>query len=1565
MKGIFRRLVVLVTLLLGVTQATMSEGILIFEISDAQNRPVSDLSVNVESGGVLYKTYTTDESGRVVDPLFPAGDYTYSFDFGDLRNGSFSVANGSYTWINLDYRLWTISFMNEDGSMLEGKKATIYKVNDDKSETLIAEKVSDSTGVTEFLVPEGQYKYSTFRGSNYVTVKDQNINTEVSVASGEITHQTHFCFINDKGTHLTVFAKDIFVTHLAPDSVYPFGAVDAHSDVISGGYYQYNTTDNYVSCPAGTYSCSVQTKDYGTIVDTFIVDDNDVLEGNIVYLVLPTLPDTSGGSQGSESRFKIPINEEVEGEHPVVLEVRVRSILDSLPLPLVRCNLMLTSDNSAESPHTLTDDSGKVSWLVAPDVYDVVALRDTMRGINVERDTSVTIYINPDDYTKVYFDFYYGKEMFVPSSVKKIMIWPSDDQDAYVEYFGRWRDTIHYLYEKPVLMSEGVYRDLLNIDEKGYHTNLSNVFMVGPGDTALHVKTELLPFHKLNIELTDVNHGKFESRQYVIMETNGFISKLVTDSAGHYSGDYTEGTYILTAFEDTQVVNLLADTTIYFQSKAPLTQKVKFQFLHDGQVVYPQIMNMDVYKRNPDALYSKSISKFYDDYEGKGAAWVFEEYTVCEVADYYVKYVLKDYDYNGTFSYDFNVSGKGGEDTTVYIVVPVKRSVSITIKDANLDLVNGVFGNIYKYDENGELMSALEYDYDNHEGLRTNSEGVIIDHLVPGRYQLRILDIKRDFIVKDYDLEFDIISGTKMYDVKYKVLYKSSKKYVPDLLLDVNKDGMFYNSSYTDETGTVELFCEAGKYSYYLHYGTDNDGSYQLTGDTTIYIYIEDPIYVDSISIQGCACLTHGDTLQMSVSLFPGNPTQKEIEWSSDNDVVAHITSEGVLITHDVKTDGFVTVTAKSLDAKGTVATRTFFVGNGNCGSPIKLNFEGTSVRELPISSNKQRVVVSTDDEDKFPKVYLYQTSSDSVKWTSILGPTTESDVLIPTDGFDGDMLLRVLVSTSESDLKAFEASDTISCGTDRISDVLMFRMNKLLPIGWPDSICATQKEVVLSVDKRKLGTIPEGYTLQWYVVDGDKMVDLNMTGSDSITVSIDSTTTYKTVIGKDDDVVSEYHQTIFVETVPSFHLKVDRDTICLFDTLSLSVVMENGAASRYLWSCSDENVQMLTHIASDSVYTVTVESEYRLCPSQSDTVRVVLDAPIDFTLLVDKSVICETDTAGIVLSVDSSRTPELDNGLFGDMTDAALNSGLYSSDTPWYVLGGAEWSNGEKGYTLRDMPSQSTTYSVTATSRWNACKSVTKDISVEVRTALSVSLSLDAESICQRGDDSIHAEASVLTGEAKKYVWWDGLETDTTARTVFLGESDTLWVMVVDSVCENSLSESLPVQVARPATVSLSSPNKIFEYGTGIDLVATTTGPVFGPYRWYAVDASGEENVLSVSDDSSYTDLPNGNVTYSVIVENGECGEIGSNSIRVALVDNIVIPTVFTPHNVDGENDDFMPGYPVTIYDRYGDVVCNSNSGWDGYYKGKLADPGVYIYVLTLKDDRVVKGTIEIFKKK
>ena len=129
-------------------------GVLIFEISDAQNKPVSDLTIEVKKGDELYKKYVTNESGRVVDASIPSGKYSYSFNYGDLNADVFEIKDGDYTWLNLDYRLWTITFKDDEDTPLEGKKATIYKVDKKRNETFVSEKFSNEVGVVEFLVPE-------------------------------------------------------------------------------------------------------------------------------------------------------------------------------------------------------------------------------------------------------------------------------------------------------------------------------------------------------------------------------------------------------------------------------------------------------------------------------------------------------------------------------------------------------------------------------------------------------------------------------------------------------------------------------------------------------------------------------------------------------------------------------------------------------------------------------------------------------------------------------------------------------------------------------------------------------------------------------------------------------------------------------------------------------------------------------------------------------------------------------------------------------------------------------------------------------------------------------------------------------------------------------------------------------------------------------------------------------------------------------------------------------------------------------------------------------------------
>lgn len=93
------------------------------------------------------------------------------------------------------------------------------------------------------------------------------------------------------------------------------------------------------------------------------------------------------------------------------------------------------------------------------------------------------------------------------------------------------------------------------------------------------------------------------------------------------------------------------------------------------------------------------------------------------------------------------------------------------------------------------------------------------------------------------------------------------------------------------------------------------------------------------------------------------------------------------------------------------------------------------------------------------------------------------------------------------------------------------------------------------------------------------------------------------------------------------------------------------------------------------------------------------------------------------------------------------------------------------------------------------------------------------------------------------------------------------------------------------------------------------------------------------------------------------------SQTINVITNPEIYIPNTFTP-NGDGYNDIFRvrgPHYAIfyfAVYNRWGQLVYETEDptqGWDGMFKGKMADPGVFGYYMKAKCD---EQSEEIFKK-
>jgi gliding motility-associated-like protein len=91
----------------------------------------------------------------------------------------------------------------------------------------------------------------------------------------------------------------------------------------------------------------------------------------------------------------------------------------------------------------------------------------------------------------------------------------------------------------------------------------------------------------------------------------------------------------------------------------------------------------------------------------------------------------------------------------------------------------------------------------------------------------------------------------------------------------------------------------------------------------------------------------------------------------------------------------------------------------------------------------------------------------------------------------------------------------------------------------------------------------------------------------------------------------------------------------------------------------------------------------------------------------------------------------------------------------------------------------------------------------------------------------------------------------------------------------------------------------------------------------------------------------------YSLVTTLGECST--STSIFVGVEDcrtQLFMPNIFSP-NKDGINDSIFPlgnsfeMLQFAIFDRWGELVHNELSPWDGMFRGKASSSGVYSYSL------------------
>lgn len=184
------------------------------------------------------------------------------------------------------------------------------------------------------------------------------------------------------------------------------------------------------------------------------------------------------------------------------------------------------------------------------------------------------------------------------------------------------------------------------------------------------------------------------------------------------------------------------------------------------------------------------------------------------------------------------------------------------------------------------------------------------------------------------------------------------------------------------------------------------------------------------------------------------------------------------------------------------------------------------------------------------------------------------------------------------------------------------------------------------------------------------------------------------------------------------------------------------------------------------------------------------------------------------------------------------------------------------------------------------------------------------------------------------------------------------------------------PVQIVAPDTmgVELGLEELLVRPNTPVHLTARTVGNV-QEYQWVPQEI---DSGLPETDFVANQDLD-----IRIIVRDGR-GCIGSDGFQLTIVlGNIYVPNAFSP-NGDGINDRFTffsdngSGEVIEslqIFDRWGNNLFGTSEislnvealGWDGTFKGRLMDAGVYTYYGVVRFGngvtKVLKGDVALVR--
>lgn len=208
-------------------------------------------------------------------------------------------------------------------------------------------------------------------------------------------------------------------------------------------------------------------------------------------------------------------------------------------------------------------------------------------------------------------------------------------------------------------------------------------------------------------------------------------------------------------------------------------------------------------------------------------------------------------------------------------------------------------------------------------------------------------------------------------------------------------------------------------------------------------------------------------------------------------------------------------------------------------------------------------------------------------------------------------------------------------------------------------------------------------------------------------------------------------------------------------------------------------------------------------------------------------------------------------------------------------------------------------------------------------------------------------------SGAGNTYSWSNGSTADTLLVQT-TGNDTAFFDLTVTNAqgCATTVT-NIAVRIKCINASATASPDSII---AGVEtsqlVVLTDYNDVTFDYVW------NPGTTLSDSTVSNPVASPTEETTYLVTVTDpiDGCVDTVSLTVFIKIANKFKMPNAFSP-NGDGRNDVFFPYFPgnalgVTefrIYNRWGALVHNANSGWDGKFNGAMQPTGTFIYYITL----------------